>query len=95
MTSFDESTAGRGNSLTRCSELAKDDCGQEDYFRIAGDRLKTKFLPSIHRRDNRRVDMIWWELLVGFGVLFLIAAMVLLLNPPEKWVKRAFRINKK
>jgi hypothetical protein len=39
--------------------------------------------------------MIWWELLVGFGVLFLIAAMVLLLNPPEKWVKRAFRINKK
>ena len=39
----------------------------------------------------KTVDMIWWELLVAFGVLFIVAAMVLLLNPPEAWVKRAFR----
>jgi hypothetical protein len=35
--------------------------------------------------------MLIWELLVGFGVVFLIAVMVLLLNPPEAWVKRAFQ----
>jgi hypothetical protein len=34
--------------------------------------------------------MLGWELLVGFGFLFLIAVMILLLNPPEAWVKRAF-----
>ena len=34
--------------------------------------------------------MLFWELLVGFGVVFLIAVMVLLLNPPEAWVKRVF-----
>jgi len=34
--------------------------------------------------------MLFWELLVGFGVVFLIAVMVLLLNPPDAWVKRAF-----
>jgi hypothetical protein len=39
--------------------------------------------------------MLFWELLVGFGFLFLIAVMVLLLNPPEAWVKRAFRKDKK
>jgi len=39
--------------------------------------------------------MLVWELLVGFGLLFLIAVMVLLLNPPEAWVKRAFRGRKK
>lgn len=35
--------------------------------------------------------MLFWELLVGFGLVFLIAVMVLLLNPPEAWVKRAFQ----
>jgi hypothetical protein len=35
--------------------------------------------------------MIWWELLVAFGFIFVIAVMILLLNPPEAWVKRAFR----
>ena len=39
--------------------------------------------------------MLGWELLVGFGLLFVIAAMVLLLNPPEAWVKRAFNRDKK
>ena len=34
--------------------------------------------------------MLGWELLVGFGILFLIAVMALLLNPPEAWVKRVF-----
>jgi hypothetical protein len=35
--------------------------------------------------------MLGWELLVGFGVVFLIAIMIFLLNPPEAWIKRAFR----
>jgi hypothetical protein len=39
--------------------------------------------------------MLVWELLVGFGLLFLIAVMVLLLNPPEAWVKRAFHNKEK
>lgn len=39
--------------------------------------------------------MLGWELLVGFGILFIIAVMVLLLNPPEAWVKRAFQRKKK
>lgn len=39
--------------------------------------------------------MLGWELLVGFGVLFIIAVMILLLNPPEAWVKRAFRNKEK
>jgi hypothetical protein len=34
--------------------------------------------------------MLIWELLVGFGVVFLIAVLVVLINPPEAWVKRAF-----
>ena len=35
-------------------------------------------------------EMLLWELLVGFGVVFLIAVLVVLINPPEAWVKRAF-----
>jgi hypothetical protein len=34
--------------------------------------------------------MLIWELLVGFGFVFLIAVMVLLVNPPEALVKRTF-----
>ena len=34
--------------------------------------------------------MFVWEILVGFGFVFLIAVMVLLVNPPEALVKRAF-----
>ncbi len=33
--------------------------------------------------------MLGWELLVGFGVLFLIAVMILVVNPPEAWIKKA------
>lgn len=34
--------------------------------------------------------MLGWELLVGFGFVFLIAVMILFVNPPEAWVKRVF-----
>ena len=46
---------------------------------------------------NRRVRgtmdlslMLIWELLVGFGLVFLIAVLILLVNPPEALVKRVF-----
>ena len=34
--------------------------------------------------------MLFWELLVGFGLIFLIVVMILLVNPPEALVKRVF-----
>jgi hypothetical protein len=34
--------------------------------------------------------MLIWELLVGFGLFFLIVVMILLVNPPEALVKRVF-----
>lgn len=39
--------------------------------------------------------MLVWELLVGFGFLFLIAAMILVVNPPEAWIKRVFHDKKR
>jgi hypothetical protein len=39
--------------------------------------------------------MLVWELLVGFGLLFLIAVMILLVNPPEALVKWVFLGRKK
>ena len=39
--------------------------------------------------------MLIWELLVGFGVVFLIVVMILLVNPPEALVKRMFLGKKK
>lgn len=32
------------------------------------------------------LDIFW----VALGLIFLIAVMALILNPPERWVKRAF-----
>jgi hypothetical protein len=32
------------------------------------------------------LDVVW----IALGLIFLIAVMALILNPPEKWVKRFF-----
>jgi uncharacterized membrane protein len=37
------------------------------------------------------LNIIW----IGLGLIFLIAVMAFVLNPPEAWVKRAFHGKKK